>query len=198
MRHSGKESASDARIRWTTRLRLEPVEARHARDIWRIHQDARISEWHAGKWSVSEAERSAAGNAWESDGVSKWIAYSRITGDLVGRGGCSRAVVGGERCVEIGWAIRDDFLEQGYATEIGLEGLAFAFDVLDSPEVLALTEVHNVASRAVMERIGMSHHKDIAARGLIEGRDGVHPNALFAVYRITRPQWITRNPRRRL
>lgn len=175
------------RVRWTARLRLEPVEARHARDLWRMHKDARISEWHAGEWSVSKAERSAAamGDAWKSDGVSKWIAYHRVTGELVGRGGCSRAVIDGERCVEIGWAIRDDFLGRGYATEIGCEGLAF--DVLDAPEVLSFTEVHNAASRAVMERIGMSHHKDVVAHGLVEGRAGIHPDALFAVYKIPRP-----------
>lgn len=160
-----------------------------------MHQDARIAAWYAGPWSVSKSEEFAAEveNAWLSDGVSKWIAYHRHTGDLVGRGGCSRGVIDGEGCMEIGWAIRDRFLEQGYATEIGREALTFAFDVLGEPEVLAFTEVHNVASRAVMERIGMRYDREIKHEGLVEGRDGVHADARFAVYRIRRPRFRPRD-----
>jgi RimJ/RimL family protein N-acetyltransferase len=177
-----------SQTRFTDRLRLEPIGQRHARDLWRMHQDDRIAEWYGGRWSMSHAERMAAKfeQSWASDGVSKWIAYHRDTGALVGRGGCSRTILDGEACIEIGWAIRDAFLRQGYATEIGREALAVAFDVLHAQGVAAFTEVHNRASRAVMERLGMRYDKEIVAEGLVEGRDGIHPDARFAVYRIAR------------
>ena len=174
--------------RHTPRLRLEPIESRHARDLWRVFQDDRIAEWYAGRWTMQQAEQAATamGEAWASEGVSKWIAYHRDTGDLIGRGGCTRAVVDNEPCVEVGWAIRDRFLRQGYATEIGREGIAFAFDVLGVPEVVAFTEVHNLASRGVMERLGMRYDREIISEGFIQGREGVHPDAPFALYRIHR------------
>jgi RimJ/RimL family protein N-acetyltransferase len=58
--------------------------------------------------------------------------------------------------------------------------------VLGHSEVVSFTEVHNSASRAVMERLGMTFVKIIYERGLIEGRDGIHAAASFALYRLRR------------
>jgi RimJ/RimL family protein N-acetyltransferase len=48
--------------------------------------------------------------------------------------------------------------------------------------VVAFTERHSQASRAVMERLGMKFAGEIRTEGLVEGRTGVHPDAPFAVY----------------
>jgi RimJ/RimL family protein N-acetyltransferase len=47
------------------------------------------------------------------------MAYDRIPGELVGRGGLSRAHIEGRDRLEIGWALRRKFWGYGYATEIG-------------------------------------------------------------------------------
>ncbi|HKQ02785.1 MAG TPA: GNAT family protein [Actinomycetes bacterium] len=47
----------------------------------------------------------------------------------------------------------------------------------------AFTEVHNRASRAVMERLGMRPAGIIRREGLIQSRTGIHPDAPFALYR---------------
>jgi RimJ/RimL family protein N-acetyltransferase len=49
--------------------------------------------------------------------------------------------------------------------------------------VVAFTEVHNGASRAVMERLGMRPAGIIRREGLVEGQAGLHPDAPFALYR---------------
>ncbi len=64
--------------------------------------------------------------------------------------------------------------------------LDYAFAVLGHNEVVSFTEVHNHASRAVMERLGMTFVKIIYERGLIEGRDGIHDGAPFVLYRLRR------------
>ena len=76
--------------------------------------------------------------------------------------------------------------EHGFATEIGRAWLDYAFAVLGHNEVVSFTEVHNHASRAVMERLSMTFVKIIYERGLIEGHDGVHDGAPFALYRLRR------------
>lgn len=58
----------------------------------------------------------------------------------------------------------------GHASEIGREGLVFAKEVLASHAVVSFTERHNIASRRVMERIGMIYTGEILWRGLVEGR----------------------------
>jgi RimJ/RimL family protein N-acetyltransferase len=48
--------------------------------------------------------------------------------------------------------------------------------------VVAFTERHNLASRAVMERLGMTLAGEFTAEGLVEGVPEVHPDAPFALY----------------
>jgi ribosomal-protein-alanine N-acetyltransferase len=165
------------RIRLTERLRLEPIGPAHAGDLWRLHYDEAVAAWYGGRWTVQMAEQRAAGfgRSWQADGVSKWLAYDRGTGEMVGRGGLSRVLLAGRRRLEVGWTVLADLWGRGYATEIGRAGLAFAWDELGAAEVAAFTEMHNRRSRAVMERLGMSD------AGLIE-----HRGEQFALYLISR------------
>jgi hypothetical protein len=66
------------RIRFTERLRLEPIGPGHAKDLWRLHQDEAVAEWHGGRWNLDAAHRNAAsfGEAWRTVGVHKWIAMT--------------------------------------------------------------------------------------------------------------------------
>ena len=45
-----------ARVRFTARLRLEPVGAEHAEDLWRLFQDPAVAEWY-GVWTLEMAQR---------------------------------------------------------------------------------------------------------------------------------------------
>jgi RimJ/RimL family protein N-acetyltransferase len=159
--------AKAVRIRLTERLRLEPIGPEHAGDLWRLHHDDAVARWHGGRWSQQKARDRAAGFArdWETDGVGKWIAYDRASGELIGRGGLSRQNVEGRQQLEVGWTVRADRWGRGYASEIGRAGLALAFDELGAGEVVAFTEPHNTRSRAVMERLGMRYARDILHRG---------------------------------
>jgi RimJ/RimL family protein N-acetyltransferase len=85
--------------------------------------------------------------------------------------------------LELGWALLSSFRGQGLATEIGQEGLRFAVELLGASRVVAFTERHNWASRAVMERLDLRLRGEIRTAGLIEGdRSTVHRDAPFAVY----------------
>jgi ribosomal-protein-alanine N-acetyltransferase len=161
------------RVRETERLRLEPIGERHAADLFALYSDPAVAEWF-GEWTREGAARevSRMAGGWRADGVHKWMAYDRATGDLIGRGGLSRAPVDGAVRLELGWVLLGRFWGHGFATEIGRAGLAVAFEELDAREVVAFTEVHNARSRAVMDRLGMVYAKDID-----------HDGAPFALYR---------------
>ncbi|WBQ05378.1 GNAT family N-acetyltransferase [Kribbella sp. CA-293567] len=173
----------------------------HAADLERLHADPWVAEWYGGAWSAEESMRRAGGfqARWEANGVSKWMAFRRSDGSLVGRGGLERwapdgALVGKVAALlddggawladrlELGWALLRSARGQGFATELGRAALDHAFGVLGARSVVAVTERHNTASRAVMERLAMRYAGQIRAEGLVEGRPGVHPGAPFAVY----------------
>lgn len=181
--------AKAVRLRLTGRLRLEPIGPEHADDLWRLHADAAVARWHGGRWTVPQAHRAAGGwrTAWETSGASKWIAYHRATGELVGRGGLARVELDGRIRLEVGWTLLGHRWGNGYATEIGRAALVYAFDELGADEVVAFTERHNRRSRAVMERLGMRYQGEILHRGLVEGRSGRQDSAPFVLYRSTRP-----------
>jgi RimJ/RimL family protein N-acetyltransferase len=193
------------RTRFTDRLRLEPLTGPgevlpgHAADLVTLHADPWVAQWYAEVLSEQDAVRrtTEAHARWEADGVNKWMAYERDSGALVGRGGLSRLpadspvtaalgeLVGRDWAterVELGWALIESARGRGFATEIGRAGLGFAFETLAAPAVVAFTERINLASQAVMQRLGMTYAGEITADGRVEGSDEVRPDAPFAVY----------------
>ncbi|MFV2019530.1 GNAT family N-acetyltransferase [Micromonospora sp. LOL_023] len=58
--------------------------------------------------------------------------------------------------VEIGWRLRRSAWGHGYASEAARACLAYGFDELALPEIVALTAAGNLRSQAVMRRIGMT------------------------------------------
>jgi RimJ/RimL family protein N-acetyltransferase len=213
-------SGSGDGSRFTARLRLEPIGPTRAHDLWLVHNDDEVSYWYdnekpsleeAGQWAES------IGDSWRLHGVHKWIAYDRVSGEVVGRGGLSRTPVDDDwgqiyaylpaepwvrvahessrpfvahaDWLEIGWAVRPEFWGRGYASEIGQAGLAFAFEVLGVRAVVSCTVRHNKRSRAVMERIGMRYAGEIRSRGMVEGIDEVRDDAPYAVCVLLRSDW---------
>jgi RimJ/RimL family protein N-acetyltransferase len=204
----------------TKRLRLEPAGPANAADLWLVHSDDQVSYWYGNeKPSLEQAEQWARfmGDSWRYQGVHKWIAYDRVSGQVVGRGGLSRTpadddwgqiyaflpaepwvrvthesrrpITAHANWLEIGWALRHEYWGHGYAAEIGRAGLAFAFDILGAQAVVSCTVRHNVRSRAVMERIGMRYAGEILSRGMVEGADGEQDDAPFAVCVLLRRDW---------
>jgi RimJ/RimL family protein N-acetyltransferase len=174
--------------RVTPRLRLEPIGAELAHDVWTLYQDPGIAAWLDGPWSRTQVDHFVARMAqcWPRHGVGKWVAYDRGSGALVGRGGPSITDVLGGRHAEIGWAVRQQFWGRGYATEIGTAALDLVDHVLRVDEVIAFTEIHNWRSRAVMDRLGMSYRGEIRRPGLVEGQDGIVDDVPFALYALAR------------
>ncbi len=169
----------------TPRLVLTPVGPEAVDDLVLLYADPQVARW-TGPWTRAAVQAWAADMAvrWARDGVGKWMAHDRSDGSLVGRGGFSRVDLDGETVLELGWAVRDARTGRGYATELGRAALAWAAEHNPDLPVVAFTEVHNRASRAVMERLGLRPAGTIRRNGLVEGRTGVHPDAPFALYRL--------------
>lgn len=182
--HDGSAAGSPTDPLLTPRLVLTPIDLDDVEDLHRLYADPLVAFW-TGPWTTAAVEAWAADMAarWSSDEVGKWMARDRSDRSLVGRGGFTRIDLNGETVLELGWAIRDHRTGHGYATEIGRAALDWAAQHLPGLPVVSFTEIHNRASRAVMERLGMRPAGTIRREGLVEGRDGLQPDAPFALYR---------------
>jgi ribosomal-protein-alanine N-acetyltransferase len=59
--------------------------------------------------------------------------------------------------VEVGWRLAREHWGCGYATEAARAAVEFGFGVLGLEEIVSFTAARNRPSRAVMERLGMTH-----------------------------------------
>jgi RimJ/RimL family protein N-acetyltransferase len=91
-------------------------------------------------------------------------------------------------CVEIGWRLDAEHWNQGYATEGARAALEFGFRWLQLEEIVSFTVPHNVRSRRVMEKIGMTRSPgdDFDHPLLPEG----HPLRRHVLYRLARPRVV--------
>ncbi len=101
---------------------------------------------------------------WDRHGYGPWAVRSR-EGGFIGRGGLAWATIGGRREVELPWAVMPTQQKRGYATEMAKAALDTAREV-GLEKVVSLTLPSNLASRRVMEKIGLNLIGEIEHVGL--------------------------------
>ncbi len=94
-----------------------------------------------------------------SDGFGLWAIEERATGRFAGFTGIQRVSFRAHftPAVETGWRLAREAWGRGFATEAARAATAFGFDALGLEEVVSFTVPANTRSRAVMERLGMTH-----------------------------------------
>ncbi len=87
--------------------------------------------------------------------------------------------------VEIGWRLKRDAWGAGYAREAAQASLGWGWANTDAPEILAMTNIGNVRSWGLMERLGMTrdHASDFDHPAVPVG----NPLRPHIIYRIARP-----------
>jgi len=84
---------------------------------------------------------------------------------LIGDCGLEHMEIDGCPEVEIGYDLRSDYWNRGYATQAASAVRDFAFEQLHLPRVISLIRPENVASQRVAEKIGMTAGKVIDRGG---------------------------------
>jgi len=147
----------------TARLRLEPCDDRHFEGMHALNADAEVMRYITGQPETREQTAAVIARVkarWVRFGYSWWSFIEPATEELVGIGCIQNLRRSGTEpdpsCpMEIGWRLRRDRWHRGLATEASVALARFAFDKLDAPELYAVCDAENLASAAVMERLGM-------------------------------------------
>ena len=151
----------------------------------RINSDSRVTQFLPALLSRSESDHLAdrIEAHFEQHGFGLFAAELREERTFIGFVGLS--VPGFEApftpCVEIGWRIAAEYWNRGLATEGARATLTYGFDTLRLNEIVSFTVPANLASRRVMEKIGMTRapEDDFDHPRLPEG----HPLRRHVLYR---------------
>jgi RimJ/RimL family protein N-acetyltransferase len=100
------------------------------------------------------------------DGHALFAVTLRGTGELIGDCGPARMEIDGRDEVELGWHIRRDHWNRGYATEAATAARDWAFDQLTQQRLVSLVRPENRASCRVAEKIGMTVEHDLVYKSL--------------------------------
>lgn len=155
----------------TLRLIGTPATPSDFTDLRRLHSDPRVTATLSadGRPFTVAQTRDFLGRAaehWNSHGFGLWMLRDRTTHDFVGYGGIKHTILEGRDQIELAYGIASDYQRKGYATEISVAALRFAFNDLHLDHVVAFTLPHNLASRRVMEHCGFIYARDIVHAAL--------------------------------
>lgn len=105
-----------------------------------------------------------------------WATIHKRTQRFAGRCGLLLWTIEGREEVEVAYTIAPEFWGQGLGTEAARGLVAYAFQTLRLPRLIAMIEADNAASRRVAEKAGLRMEK------YMEGMDG--DNLPFYIYSI--------------
>jgi ribosomal-protein-alanine N-acetyltransferase len=179
----------------TTRLTLTPVQARNARELWKVLNAPDLRKYQdIPRVAVEEFERQVRNRPRALDGRStgrfEWLIqlgeHPNVIGWISLRVNDRAPNVG-----EIGYSLIEQARGKGFATE-ALQALvdeAFAQGELE--EMQACTVPENTPSRNVLARVGFHEERLIRSGAVIRGR---HVDVVL--YRLTRASWRRAQPAR--
>jgi RimJ/RimL family protein N-acetyltransferase len=141
----------------TARLRLRPFTPADEDDLCRLYSDPEVMRY-IGVGGVRTREQTAEALAkmvgeWGQHGFGMWALLDRRDGRFLGR--CGLRPLAGTPEVELGYTLFKDVWGRGLATEAARASVAFGFDKLRLPRLVAIAHPPNRASRRVMEKVGM-------------------------------------------
>lgn len=93
-------------------------------------------------------------------------------------------------CVEIGWRLRKEFWNRGYATEAAEKCLEYAFSELGLQKIVSFTSVLNKPSENVMQKIGMHKVKYFLHPSVEEGHV-LEEHVLYQIHCTDTPSFFT-------
>ena len=77
--------------------------------------------------------------------------------------------------IQLGYSLLNEYWGHGYATELVMEGLLYARDILNLQTIYAIIDPENHASRHVLEKAGFHTSGTVIRSGMTDGLLFEHP-----------------------
>lgn len=165
----------------TERLRLRAWVLADVEPMAAINADPLVGEWLGGVIQTEEtrARLKAYANHWEERGFGIWAVEERASGRLVGRTGLMHwdDWTASPHDAEIGWTFAPEVWGRGNATEAARAALGWAAGQPGLNAIISITRPDNVASRRVMEKLGLTYRGETVWRGFAQVWYGIESHS---------------------
>lgn len=174
----------------TARLRLRECSLEDLPELSRIRANPEVMRYIGnGKPQTREQVKDVILDIqahWRNHSFGRWAVEHREQAKIIGLCGLSYLEDTSE--VELGYTLAEEQWGQGFATEVASACLRYGFEELELERVVAVAFPENLASRRVLEKIGMRYVRtDNFYEGLLVyyevDRDSFQPGG--AIYRLT-------------
>jgi len=94
------------------------------------------------------------------NGIGRWAIEDRVTNEFVGWTGFKlmrETINHHSNYYDFGYRLKRKFWGKGYATESANAAMGYGIDKLQFTDIYGMTDVNNIASRRVLEKIGMTY-----------------------------------------
>lgn len=145
----------------TDRLVLRPLGMDDLDDLAALHAEESFWRYPFGRgWSRTETESflQRTIERYQDPGTAVSAVVVAHTGELAGWAGLSVPTFLPEilPAVEVGWRLGERHRRRGFATEAGHAWIRYGFDELGLESIVSIYEPENIASGAVMRRLGFT------------------------------------------
>ncbi len=124
------------------------------------HFPTSIADGGAHEWMNRQYSRYAA------YGHGMWTLERTSDGEPIGQAGLMRRELSGVEEIEIAYLLHRPFWGKGYATEAARGCVKYGLEVLRGKRIFALISAANLPSRAVADRLGMTHIGETEHHGI--------------------------------
>ncbi|MEZ5017580.1 MAG: GNAT family N-acetyltransferase [Flavipsychrobacter sp.] len=145
----------------TDRLILREFSLEDAQDFYELNLDEEVMKYTAD-YVFKNVEESADlirnYKEYEKTGFGRWTVVLKETNEVLGW--CGLKYIKSVDEVDLGYRLKRKYWNKGYATEACKASLDIGFNQYNVDLIVGRTMTDNVASRRVLEKIGMAYWKE--------------------------------------
>ncbi|WBA41802.1 GNAT family N-acetyltransferase [Hymenobacter canadensis] len=148
----------------TPRLLLRELQPTDAPGMFALDSDPEVQRYVGNRPVQTLAESQQAiefvRRQYQENGIGRWAVELKATGEFLGWAGLKlirEPLNGHVDFYEVGYRLIRRYWGHGYATEAARASVAYGFGELRQPVLYAIADMQNLASRAVLAKVGFQH-----------------------------------------
>jgi ribosomal-protein-alanine N-acetyltransferase len=166
----------------TERLRLRPLSTDDLEDLAVIYGDPEVMRYRLHTQPASREQTRTMLEQylhhWKQYDFGRWAILEQTQHQVIGHAGLE--FLDGTPEVELNYLIARSYWGVGLATEAARVILQYGFETLHLPQTIAISKPENLASRRVLEKLGMCYEAEVQYYGVTWLR-----------YTLSRDRWRT-------